>query len=505
MKLSIATKIFLAFTAVIAVFSVVLVFGIYRTQATFEQVRAVNATVVPLSLTLSDVQTDLKTFTVLLNERDPLVLRRTLQVTRLAPSVPERFRRNMELSVDLARRTDQIHDPNDRIQPRIHELKRNIEAFATASQEFSAMVLSDADEAQVVQRQAQLREQARRMDSELSALRVALREVTERALRQAKEQERASLYGLGLATATALAIAIVLLVAVSVTMRRLSVLTEAAKRIGEGDYAPAFEQVSGGQDEIGVLMSEFDSMARSIAERDQALREQHAKLLKSERLATVGRMTSLITHELRNPLSSINLNVEMLHDALSTGARGEEDAELLEQLDTIISEVDRLRDITEQYLVYARLPAPRKEHINVSDLLHSLVDFHVWEWSDAGVTVELDADDDVHASIDGGQLRQACLNLVKNAVEASAPPATVRVRLHGESDALVIEVEDEAGGIPEDVAAHIFEPFYTTKRTGTGLGLAMTQQIMEEHGGELSLEATAHGTVFRLRLPTEAA
>lgn len=502
MKLSIATKIFLAFTAVIAVFSVVLVFGIYRTQWTFEQVRTVNATAVPLSLALSDVQTDLKTFTILLNERDPLVLRRTLQVTRLAPSVPDRFRRNMELSVDLARRTDQIHPEADDLEPRIAKLKVNIEAFAKASQDFSALVLGDTVPEDVANRQAQLREQARHMDSELSSLRVALRDVTDRALRRAKEHERSSLYGLGLATAIALSIAILLLIAVSLTMRRLTLLADAAKRIGQGDYAPLLEgERRAAQDEIGLLMAEFDNMARSIAERDNALREQHAKLLKSERLATVGRMTSLITHELRNPLSSINLNVEMLHDALSNRELDEEDHELLEQLETIISEVDRLRDITEQYLVYARLPTPRFEVSSVSELVHSLVDFHSWEWAEAGVQVHVEAAQDDEARMDPAQIRQACLNLIKNAVEASRAPANVWVRTRVEDRHVVVEIEDEAGGISKEAADHVFEPFFTTKSSGTGLGLAMTQQIIEEHDGEIALEATAKGTLFRFTLP----
>ncbi|MEZ4461163.1 MAG: ATP-binding protein [bacterium] len=505
MKLSIATKIFFAFTAVIAVFSVVLVFGIYRTQSTFEQVRTVNATVVPLSLTLSDVQTDLKSFSVVLNERDPLVLRRTLQVTRLAPSVPDRFRRNMDLAVELAHRTDQVQRAAQPVGTRVVELKRTIEDFAAASQDFTSLVLADSDETEVFKRQTQLRDQARRMDSELSSLRIALREITDEALNEAKEHQRSSLYGLGAATGVALTIAIILLVAVSLTMRRLTQLTEAAKRIGEGNYAPLSDARTTAHDEIGLLVEEFDHMAASIAERDQALREQHAKLLKSERLATVGRMTSLITHELRNPLSSINLNVEMLHDALVDTDLAREDPELLEQLETIINEVDRLRDITEQYLVYARLPTPRLEQRSVVEVIHSLADFHAWEWSDAGVDVSVEATEEVNATMDAAQIRQACLNLVKNAVEASPDNAKIVIRVLQDESNAIVEIVDEAGGIPGEVAEHIFEPFYTTKHTGTGLGLAMTQQILEEHGGRVELETNATGSTFRILLPKSMA
>ncbi len=284
MRLSIATKIFIAFAAVIVVFTVVLMFGIYRTQTTYAQIRTVNQTVVPLSLLLSDVQTDLKSFSLVLNERDPLVLRRTLQVTRLGPSMPERFRERMERAQTLA--STNLEGPESETlqeaRTEISRLRTRIDQFSEQSQAFAELVLTDGaddlDSEKVTEQQARLRDEARTLDERLTALRADLRAATDRGLARAKQVEKSSLYALSGSSVVALVIAITLLVGVLITIRRLTALTEATKRIGEGDYRPIDEVASPsmGRDEIEELRSEFNAMARRLQERDQALREQHA-------------------------------------------------------------------------------------------------------------------------------------------------------------------------------------------------------------------------------------
>ncbi len=513
MRLSIATKIFIAFAAVIVVFTMVLMFGIYRTQTTYTQIRVVNQTVVPLSLLLSDVQTDLKSFSLVLNERDPLVLRRTLQVTRLGPSMPERFSSKMARAEKLATPAERGGEQAtiDDARAQIQALRRRIDEFSISSRDFADLALDErgGDDREVAKRQTALRDEARAIDEGLTVLRSDLQAATDRSLARAKDVERSSLYALSVSSVVALLIAIGLLIAVLVTIRRLTSLTDATKRIGEGDYRPLDEvaRPSMGRDEIEELRGEFDAMARRLLERDTALREQHAQLLRSERLATIGRMTSLITHELRNPLSSINLNSEMLMESLAEAGLADEDGDLMPLLETIIAEVDRLRDITEEYLVYARLPSPKFEIENIADVLHNLVDFHDTEWIGQHVDVELEVEDEeLRARIDPNQLRQAVLNLVRNAVEASPEGTTVRIRTSHTATHAVIAVADQGSGIDADTLDHIFEPFYTTKSSGTGLGLAMTQQIVEEHSGRLTVESSAgKGTTFTIAVPLEVA
>ena len=516
MRLGIATKVFIAFAAVTLIFSLVLMFGVYRTQILHGQLRALNHRIVPLTLQISDIENDLKNFHIVLNESDVSVLRRTLQLDPLLNTVPDDLGFRLEEAAAIADLTDLDTIPSSEIEPfreihhRLATLQTRGEEFSEQVVHFSTLVLENdtddgLDEEKLATLQAELREESRELDSRLAEVRYDLQQATDRALARADETERTSIYGLGFLSIVALLIALALMYAVVRTLRPLTDLTEAAKRIGEGDYSPISTDDSRGEDEITLLTREFNAMAQRLAERDARLRSQHATLLKSERLATIGRMTSLITHELRNPLSSINLNAEMLMDSLHDRGIDPDDPDVMPQLQTIIEEVDHLRDITEEYLVYARLPSPDLEAEHLDDIIQSLVDFHIWEWNQEQVDIELSIKDSPIPILgDAHQLRQALLNIIKNAVEASAAGDPVQLEVFIDGDRAVSTIRDYGVGMDEETRRRLFEPFFTTKSSGTGLGLPMTQQIIEQHRGLLTVDSTTgRGTTFTISLPLE--
>lgn len=528
MRLSIATKIFLVFTALVTLFTGVLMFGTYRTDTLYSDIQRLNQTVVPISLVLSDVQTDLKSFNVVLNERDPLVLRRTMQMTRLVDFLPDRVPQNLKRAQQLAAEAQDLPQAGA-LQKQLADLQEDALDFSQKAGRFNRLVLGDkpsedpAESAEPRNKlQLELAAEARQLDQEITSLRNDLRARTDMALNRANERQRSSLYTLVALSALALLIAAGLLVTVMLTLRPLNTLTWAARRIGQGDYSPieGIKEDTRGSDEIILLAREFNSMAQSLAERDQRLREQHERLLKSERMATVGRMTSLITHELRNPLSSINLNSEMLLDILLERGISADDQEVLPLLDTIIAEVDRLRDITEEYLVYARLPTPNLAPVRLLDIIENLLDFHQFEWAQSGVEVKLETPQSSPDSAEEGspadprgpevmadanQMRQALLNLIRNAVEASPSGAEVLIRINRQGAQALVEVQDQGEGISAEKTPHIFDPFFTSKPQGTGLGLAMTQEIIEEHFGSISAYSTpGEGARFVIKLPLRA-
>ena len=160
------------------------------------------------------------------------------------------------------------------------------------------------------------------------------------------------------------------------SLRPLSVLRAHARQLGKGDYTQRTGVTSG--DEIGDLAREFNAMADAIEEREQ-------RLIRSERLATVGKMAAQITHEVRNPLSSIGLNAELLDEEIAE--RGEEARRLVT---SIISEVDRLTEITEEYLRFARLPRPKLDREDVGAVVASLVDMSRGELAQGGIDVTVD-------------------------------------------------------------------------------------------------------------------
>jgi two-component system NtrC family sensor kinase len=310
-------------------------------------------------------------------------------------------------------------------------------------------------------------------------------------------------------------VALVSLVAtllVILTLRPLRRLADSVRRIGRGDWSERIEVGPRPErdDEAARLAREVNLMAGALEERER-------RLLHGERLAAIGRLAAQITHEIRNPLSSVALNAELLEDELGEASQ---EARLL--LARIANEVDRLTQITEAYLGFARRPAPQLAKVDLVAELGDLLDFLAEEHERDGIEVvrELPSEQ-VWVEADAGQLRQAFINLLRNAQEAllelgerresgevalgDAPP-TLRVKLQRKQDEVAVLVSDTGPGIaiPDDETGHerIFEAFVTSKAHGTGLGLPMVQQVALDHGGSVRLVETGPtGTTFEFSLP----
>lgn len=233
----------------------------------------------------------------------------------------------------------------------------------------------------------------------------------------------------------------------------------------------------------------------------EAVRTKEA-LIRSERLAAIGRMSAHVTHEIRNPLSSIGLNAEMLEDIAAEISKEKESEAARTLCRAIVREVDRLSAITDEYLRFARLPRPELREVDVVELLRAIEAFVRRDCEAAGVTVRLDVPEhDLVVQMDGDQIRQALLNLVRNGKESMPQGGELVLGAHAEAESLVLRVTDHGVGIDATHLDRIFDPFYSTKLTGTGLGLALTQQIVTEHGGNLEVSSEpGAGTEFRIRL-----
>ncbi|MEE2903099.1 MAG: ATP-binding protein [Myxococcota bacterium] len=219
-------------------------------------------------------------------------------------------------------------------------------------------------------------------------------------------------------------------------------------------------------------------------------------LIRSERLAAIGRMSAHVTHEIRNPLSSIGLNAEILESLKP------EDAKQTHELcQAIIREVDRLTAITEAYLNFARLPRPNLRNASPKRLLEDIAAFVGPECTAAGVNLIIQAED-AEISLDIDQIRQAILNLVRNAKESMPSGGALHLLAEPVNHEFRIRIQDNGVGIEETEISRIFDPFYSTKQTGTGLGLALVQQIVSEHNARLEAASVpGEGTRFDLYFP----
>jgi len=282
----------------------------------------------------------------------------------------------------------------------------------------------------------------------------------------------------------------------TLTLRPLKRLQVAAQRIAAGEYGSRIDEE--GPDEVADLAREFNVMGRAIEEREQ-------DLVRSERLAVVGKMAATITHEVRNPLSSIGLNTELLEESLA-GIPGETGDEVRALCRSIQTEVDRLTAITEEYLHFARLPKPKLHPHDVNAIVENLADFEREQLALRGVELSVELAPALpRVELDDQQMRQALLNLLRNAADAVAEIGGGKVRiltqLGREGAGVRIVVEDDGPGMAADMVDKIFDPFFSTKRGGTGLGLALTHQIVREHGGTIEVKsAPGEGARFTVTL-----
>jgi signal transduction histidine kinase len=244
-----------------------------------------------------------------------------------------------------------------------------------------------------------------------------------------------------------------------------------------------------------------------VTEQNQRLEETVAErtrqLTKWERLAAVGSMAAKAAHEIRNPLSSISLNTELLSDELLKfeGADTREAGELLQ---SIQGELDRLRRLLEEYMSFARMPLTNLEPVDIREFAERIARFIAPELERSGIDIDVvGGESSPQLYLDRDQFRQAVLNLLRNCQEAMPDGGNITIRIDEDADGTVeLVVIDSGVGIDPANLDRVFDPFYSTKDMGTGLGLALVQQVMTEHGGRaICTSQPGRGAAFRLVLP----
>jgi signal transduction histidine kinase len=248
-------------------------------------------------------------------------------------------------------------------------------------------------------------------------------------------------------------------------------------------------------------------------------RELIRRTRSAEKLAELGALASHLAHEIRNPLSIVKVNLQLLSEDISymiKSAKNSEDAhsmanlELcqklnrhLRKIETITKETDRLSDTLNDFLRYAgKMELHRGRH-NVNEILDDLIDFYEPQAIAKSVQMRhVLSTQPAYCLIDADLLKQAFLNLFINATQAMAEGGELMIRSEIKSDTIQIEVIDTGPGIPAEEQTKIFSAYYTTKPGGSGLGLPTCQRIIEEHDGHITLHSeVGKGSVFTITLP----
>jgi signal transduction histidine kinase len=274
---------------------------------------------------------------------------------------------------------------------------------------------------------------------------------------------------------------------------------------------------------IGALISRWRAARIRIRQTLAKLRATHVRrtarlqgrVARAQRLAEVGTLTGGLAHEIKNPLSTVQLNLQLLQEDFDP--QNPSYSRWINRLSTVQRETSRLRDILDDFLRYAGKIELQRQPTDINQLLEQLADFFSPQAQQNRVTIRFKpAPQPLVLQIDPRLIKQAVLNLMINAVQAmptggelilsareeSTPSIAGDETIDRATPEAIIDVIDTGPGIPPETVEKIFDAYYSTKKGGTGLGLAMTRRIIEEHGGRIVVRSdVGKGTDFSIRLP----
>lgn len=277
--------------------------------------------------------------------------------------------------------------------------------------------------------------------------------------------------------------------------RPVDVLVEGAKRLAAGELeTPVVEEArkQGSRSrEFDFLMESFEEMRQSIVERDRQMQM----------------MLGGIAHEVRNPLGGMELFCGLLKEDLKAAEHLDDRGDKIEMVERIEREVDYLERVVETFLDFARPGELVRERIDAGDFFDEIAEVVDGDLQKADCRLVVDIEDGLELTVDGGKMRRAVINAVRNACQAYKGQEGDEVCVRGvaDGDQRIIEIADRGCGIEEEKLDELCQPFFTTREKGSGLGLALIRRIVDEHGGELEIEsAVGDGTCVRMRLPFDS-
>ncbi len=277
--------------------------------------------------------------------------------------------------------------------------------------------------------------------------------------------------------------------------RPLGRLMELTERIGEGDLTPIMP--------ARKYRDEFTNVNLALNHMMHELKRRQEQMIESHKLRAIGTLTAGIAHELNNPLNNITLTAAMLEEDYQDLS----DEERLDMVKDLLKEAGRSEKIVKNLLDFARESEIKTEHLEIPTLISETLAIAQNQIKLKGIKVKTSFPDNMpHIYGDRQQLIQVFLNLILNSTDAISKGGKLRIWTEPSKspDYITIKFKDNGHGIPHHIIPSIFDPFFTTKTTGqgTGLGLSVSLGIIEEHGGDISVESTVNkGTTFSIHLP----
>lgn len=254
------------------------------------------------------------------------------------------------------------------------------------------------------------------------------------------------------------------------------------------------EGAEGGETRFVVILSDITVEKQSTEET-----------MESERVSSILLLAAGVAHELGNPLNSITIHLQLMERQLSKLEQNPAHDKLASSLEVCREEVSRLDGIIKNFLEAIRPQIPDFQTLNLNEVLEESLEFQSSELEDREITVEIDTGaESPIVRADKHQIKQVFFNVTKNAMEAMQAGGVIRVKVQSDEEHFYIRFGDSGSGIKNEDLSHVLQPYHTTKKGGTGLGLMIVQRIMREHGGQVGIDSKEGvGTLVTLEFPKQ--
>ena len=264
-------------------------------------------------------------------------------------------------------------------------------------------------------------------------------------------------------------------------------LDAAAAQIARQEYGTRVPE--GGNDELGRLARTFNAMCASI-------QRARTELIRTERLATIGRLSSSIVHDLRNPLAAIFGGAEMMMD-------GELSETQTRRVTANIYRSSRaIKDMLQELVNVSRGSASHAEPCRLVEVIEAAIEAQSSALEQQNIEIRVDVDESIELQLERARMERVFLNLLSNAIEAMPLGGRIDIRSRQSENSVIVSVQDTGPGIPATIREHLFEPFASTNKNGLGLGLALSRQTVRDHGGDLTVgDGGRSGACFLVHLP----
>lgn len=324
---------------------------------------------------------------------------------------------------------------------------------------------------------------------------------------------------LGIAFVAVILLTVIAFFTANMITKPIKELVFATRKVAQGDLTYEVKRIS--NDEIGELARSFNKMTKSLSRAEQELKDwaktlekkvrertrelelAQQQLLRSEKLASLGKMAAGVAHEINNPLTAVLTFSKLMLDDL------EENDERREDLETIVDETLRCRDIVRGLLDFSRETASQKKPKSINGIIEDTFSLIRNQAMFHDITIEKHLEEALpEIPLDEAKMKQVFMNMFLNAAEAMSGHGTLTIGTSHENGTVVVRIKDTGCGIPKGHLNKLFDPFFTTKKVGkgTGLGLAVTYGIVKNHGGTFQVNSVeGKGTEFIIRFPVRPA